>query len=1042
MVKKNSQKIINNDEFPPLPTSPSTTDIRTPTGTGQVINPAWSTVQRRKGKSVSPTLQEKQISMTSSYKNAAKSKTVRSPKRPKPSSSTDRGSASKRKPNPSPSVKIKQEFIDRVDTTKGLAPIFGSADGQNTKSENAATTGTYKGGRSRDDEVLTEERRQNGYGRGTTRGRSRGKRDRVNNTRTSMRLRSIGESTDAKASLGNSTKNASGDDDESMSASINAFHEEVNVIMEKNKIQDDRKDYSSDSSSLPSSSDDDDIYSISETRNSPIKARRIVDPQHDEKSDENSTATEFRNNIGTSPGIIHNMKGDEFMPTGLEPTSITPSREIVDLEVNNTPRLGNMFGLMKVFSPISKVNEGKTTKATIPTTGDDNKDNYTVLHSDGEVSDTIVAMDTITPPRSSMTTNREDIVVDVNPDENNTVAPNKSREDTTNDNEMGVPQKNEVLLPGEKKKRTPAKTTKVTKGNSGISKGGENKQTKQGKKGCKPPKSSKGGSTKPAPSTNNKQKNRYKPSTKKTTQTRLAPIIDPIHAREHQLRYDMRLQLDKIMEEPESTKALVAKFRALFKKVQEEESSAILYPYSTTSSAVPITDVARLPNTYTELRRYIPTIKPPLKNSDLVYGQVYIGTNSAFDDWKTTFLEWTRNHGHGLYIKFVQDERTIPMGYLLSTHKMSNSPWYQELLSSKSGIKISTRFRKISGQKSKERSAVHLECSRDSHEQVKAFLRIHFSKTTKPPFLTGFPVIFIPDKMHISNKHAKSGAQIVATRQGNIINKIQLRTSWSIFGIDMINKKHGISLRTMISRIMWDDADGKKRQLYHSVDSTWNDEGTIFGWHPQFEDQAQTVMTGLLPYLKGEYGDSVESYFSQGAVDMQSKQRWDSEKGGVIGEDDEFIATVSKSESWWDDEDIDDANTSDKPKVVIDAKNIITRDVPDEEDNASIPTLNTKVEGEGVDNAAMMQSMLSEPPPLRRNNANDDTTVSSSLTMKTMDTRLDNMENKFNFMNCMLQTIMKNTGTPTPETNKEQKLNNTQTNTTVVGAPSPSDQVK
>ena len=61
---------------------------------------------------------------------------------------------------------------------------------------------------------------------------------------------------------------------------------------------------------------------------------------------------------------------------------------------------------------------------------------------------------------------------------------------------------------------------------------------------------------------------------------------------------------------------------------------------------------------------------------------------------------------------------------------------------------------KSQGQKSKERSAVHLECSRDNHEQVKAFLRIHFFKTTKPLFLTGFPLIFIPDKMYISNKHA------------------------------------------------------------------------------------------------------------------------------------------------------------------------------------------------------------------------------------------------------------------------------------------------
>ena len=82
--------------------------------------------------------------------------------------------------------------------------------------------------------------------------------------------------------------------------------------------------------------------------------------------------------------------------------------------------------------------------------------------------------------------------------------------------------------------------------------------------------------------------------------------------------------------------------------------------------------------------------------------------------------------------------------------------------------------------KTKDRAAVHLECSRDHHEQVKEFLRIHCSKNTKPPYITGFLVIFIPDKMHISNKHFNSGAQIIAKRQGSLVNMIELRTSWSI----------------------------------------------------------------------------------------------------------------------------------------------------------------------------------------------------------------------------------------------------------------------
>jgi len=70
--------------------------------------------------------------------------------------------------------------------------------------------------------------------------------------------------------------------------------------------------------------------------------------------------------------------------------------------------------------------------------------------------------------------------------------------------------------------------------------------------------------------------------------------------------------------------------------------------------------------------------------------------------------------------------------------------------------------------------------------------------STKPPYLTGFPFIFIPDKMYILNKHSKSGAQVVAKQQGNLVNKIELRTSWSIFGVDMINTDQQIFLRTMI----------------------------------------------------------------------------------------------------------------------------------------------------------------------------------------------------------------------------------------------------
>lgn len=120
--------------------------------------------------------------------------------------------------------------------------------------------------------------------------------------------------------------------------------------------------------------------------------------------------------------------------------------------------------------------------------------------------------------------------------------------------------------------------------------------------------------------------------------------------------------------------------------------------------------------------------------------------------------------------------------------------------------------------------------------------------------MTGFPVIFIPHKMHISNQYySKSGTKIVVKRQGSLVNKMELRTSWSIYGIYMANKAHMISLCTMISLIMWEDGQGKMRQLFYLVDNTLNDEGTLFDWHPQIGDQAHIVMTGMLLYLKSLY---------------------------------------------------------------------------------------------------------------------------------------------------------------------------------------------
>ena len=91
--------------------------------------------------------------------------------------------------------KIKEEFIDRVDISKGLlAPIFGAKSVTNKDT----TTTTRGADRQNDDTLPHRQSRQNGHGKGRgtargERGKSREKRDKLPRASTSIKLRSIVE---------------------------------------------------------------------------------------------------------------------------------------------------------------------------------------------------------------------------------------------------------------------------------------------------------------------------------------------------------------------------------------------------------------------------------------------------------------------------------------------------------------------------------------------------------------------------------------------------------------------------------------------------------------------------------------------------------------------------------------------------------------------------------------------------------------------------------------------------------------------------------
>lgn len=118
------------------------------------------------------------------------------------------------------------------------------------------------------------------------------------------------------------------------------------------------------------------------------------------------------------------------------------------------------------------------------------------------------------------------------------------------------------------------------------------------------------------------------------------------YAQTFQLQYDARIDIDKVMDEAENKVAIKVKFKEIFGKIINNESSAVLSPYSSLSSAVPVTTMVRMLNMYMYPKRYVPSLSPPIKNGEITYCHLYIGTNATFAYWEFDFLEWTKDKDH------------------------------------------------------------------------------------------------------------------------------------------------------------------------------------------------------------------------------------------------------------------------------------------------------------------------------------------------------------------------------------------------------------
>ena len=126
---------------------------------------------------------------------------------------------------------------------------------------------------------------------------------------------------------------------------------------------------------------------------------------------------------------------------------------------------------------------------------------------------------------------------------------------------------------------------------------------------------------------------------------------------------------------------------------------------------------------------------------------------------------------------------------------------------------------------------------------------------------------------------------------------------------------------------------------------------------------------------------------------------------------DEFISSTSAEDSWWDNGISTTGEEQGTNRITIDARNVVSREVPDEDDNNILPSLHTKADEVEENNGTVLKDMLNAPPLMQRTIVNDKSSISRSITMdtimETVESNIGNLDNSVNQIAYMLTLFMK-----------------------------------
>ena len=438
-------------------------------------------------------------------------------------------------------------------------------------------------------------------------------------------------------------------------------------------------------------------------------------------------------------------------------------------------------------------------------------------------------------------------------------------------------------------------------------------------------------------------------------------------------RFDVSFRMEENNNPPEMAQT---KFQGILSVIQDHSDlNACILPWKEAdSSTQPIIDKPdQVPKQLSQLRLYFPRLRLTKKSTTL-YTNIFLGHDLDATDLLLDISFWLEEEGIKMYRKTVQAEEVAVIGWFLYGIKEINAENLTNAIfrtdhKTKVGLRQMKIRTTVSGKASPIR-ALGIECDASEEIDVKNQL-IKLYKSSRTSWPLGIKLRYMRDARFLCGSEAVAKTTHLLGKHDRFQHGICTRRTNDIVELDFVNSSHHKSLRTILMSLK--STKKPSNGLFHSVDPAWNNPDThIITFLPDFAEQAENIISQMVPYLIHIEGEYVRSFFSSEALARAEGCTWDVEKDCAVSALDNELNDIEEF-----DDSYDIGNPS-KPSDVLDISTATTSHVNSDAlfayDNASVSTLGT---------TGSVKFNPSQPSTMQVGNQSNSSSVASDLSHRT-----------------------------------------------------------